>query len=86
MSVSVRVRVHVSVCVSVSVSVCVCACVRACVRACMCCVVYNVIYPWNQVQIINLVEKYRMHAFNKVNTVIIVATEFLCYSYCSLVK
>ena len=38
----------------------------------------------NPVQIINLVEKYEMHAFNKANTVMTVATEFFCCSCCSL--
>ena len=33
---------------------------------------------------IQIVEKYKTHAFNKANTVIIVATELFCYSYCSL--
>ena len=39
---------------------------------------------WNQVQIINLVEKYKTHAFNKANAVMTVTTEFFCYSHCSL--
>ena len=29
-------------------------------------------------------KKHKTHAFNKANIVIIVATEFFCYSYCSL--
>ena len=31
----------------------------------------------------NVIEKYKTHAFNKVNTVMTVATVFFCCSYCS---
>ena len=41
-------------------------------------------YVIRPVQIVNLIEKCKTHAFNKANTVITVTTVFFCCSYCSL--